>query len=86
MIALIGSRKVRVSAAGVAAFNRHWPCSPLRSTRAYWFEFERDGVASDAGDLVDCDVPESDDGAAALAMADDARRYLETGELPEWAL
>lgn len=85
MIALIGSRKVRVSRAGVAAFNRQWPGSKLRDTRAYWFEFERDGIAGDAGDLVDCDVPESDDGTEAAALADDARRYLETGDAPAWA-
>lgn len=85
MIALIGSRKVRVSAAGVAAFNARWPCSTLRPSRAYWFEFERDGVTGDAGDLVDTDCPESDDGPAASAMADDCKAYLETGDAPEWA-
>lgn len=76
---LVGPQKVRVSEAGVASFNRAWPCSELRSTRAYWFEFDSDG------DLVDCDVPHSDDGAAASAMADDCRDWLLKGESPEWA-
>lgn len=76
---LVGPRKVRVSQAGVASFNRGWPCSELRSTRAYWFEFDS------GGDLVDCDVPESDDGPAASAMADDCKAWLMEGESPEWA-
>lgn len=71
--------KVFVSAGEVAEFNRGWPCSELRSTRAYWFEFESNG------DLVDTDVPEHDDGSAATAMADDCRKFLKDDELPEWA-
>lgn len=78
IIGLVGPRKVRVSQVGVALFNRQWPCSTLRESRAYWFEFEPNG------DLVDCDVPEHDDGPAAAAMADDCRAWLEDGESPEW--
>lgn len=33
----------------------------------------------------DSDVPESDDGGAASAMADDCRAWLEDGDAPEWA-
>jgi hypothetical protein len=73
-------RKVIVSREDVAAFNAQWPCSTLRATRHYWFEFDSDG------DLVDCDVPEHDDGPAASAMADDARAFLETGDAPAWAV
>jgi hypothetical protein len=75
----IEGRKVIVSREGVEAFNRTWPCSELRSTRHYWFEFD------ESGDLVDCDVPEQDDGSAATAMADDCRRYLIDDEQPTWA-
>lgn len=73
------SRKVIVSIDGVKAFNRQWPCSELRETRAYWFEFDTDG------DLIDTDVPEHDDGAAALAMSADCLTFLDEGELPGWA-
>jgi hypothetical protein len=72
-------RKVIVSREGVEAFNQQWPCSELHSARAYWFEFETNG------DLVDTDVPEQDDGSAAVAMSQDCQAYLETGDLPEWA-
>jgi hypothetical protein len=71
------SRKVICSRDDVADFNRGWPCSSLRA-RAYWFEFDS------AGDLVDSDVPEHDDGPAASALADDAKAFLETGALPAW--
>lgn len=77
-MSFVGPRKVRVSADGVASFNRGWPCSELRSTRAYWFEF------STSGDLIDCDVPHTDDGAAATAMAADCLEYLDEGVMPEW--
>lgn len=77
-LSLVGVRKVRVSAEGVASFNRGWPCSTLRSSRAYWFEFEPDG------DLVDTDCPESDDGPAALAMAADCLAWLDDDTRPEW--
>lgn len=75
---IISGRKVRVSAAGVAAFNRGWPGSTLRASRAYWFEFDSDG------DLVDTDCPESDDGPAASAMAEDCKAFLLDGTRPEW--
>lgn len=74
----VGPRKVRVSATGVALFNGRWPCSELRSTRAYWFEFD------ESGDLIDSDVPEHDDGSAAVAMAADCLAWLDEGERPEW--
>lgn len=74
----IQGRKVIVSRDGVASFNRGWPCSELRDC-AYWFEFDA------AGDLVDVDVPESDDGGAASAMADDCRAFLVDGTRPAWA-
>lgn len=73
-----GGGKVRVTMAGVHAFNCQWPCSELRSNRAYWFEFDADG------DLVDTDCPESDDGPASVALADDCKLYLFNGTLPEW--
>ena len=71
-------RVVVVSAAGVASFNRGWPCSTLRTYRAYWFEFD------DQGDLVDSDLPEHDDGPAAVAMADDCKAWLFEGKQPQW--
>lgn len=63
-------RKVIVSREEVREFNRHWPCSELRD-RSYWFEF------AENGDLVDTDVPEHDDGSAAVALSQDAQRFLE---------
>ena len=78
-LTLVGPNKVRVSKAGVYQFNRTWPCSELRSNRAYWFEF--DGRR----DLVDVDVPESDDGSAASAMADDCKAWLFDDVEPDWA-
>ena len=79
MIQIISPRKVRISRAGVAAFNARWPCSSLRG-RSYWFEFD------DAGDLVDTDVPEHDDGPAALALSHDAQAFLFDDETPEWII
>ena len=73
------SRKVIVSREEVENFNRRWPCSELRPTRAYWFEFDADG------DLVDTDVPEHDDGSAALAMSEDCKAFLFEDATPEWA-
>lgn len=73
------TRKVIVPRADVAAFNAQWPCSTLRASRAYWFEFEANG------DLVDTDCPEQDDGPAAKAMADDCQAFLATGDQPAWA-
>lgn len=76
---IISGRKVIVSAAAVASFNRGWPCSELRSTRHYWFEFDS------TGDLIDSDLPHTDDGAAASAMAEDCREFLLEGTRPAWA-
>jgi hypothetical protein len=73
------NRKVIVSRELVSAFNSQWPCSELRSTRAYFFEFDTDG------DLIDMDVPEHDDGRAASAMADDCRSFLFDDIMPVWA-
>lgn len=67
-------RKVIVSRDEVASFNRGWPGSTLRATRAYWFDFDS-GYTTDP-DLVDTDVPEQDDGPAAHAMAMDCREFL----------
>jgi hypothetical protein len=78
MIAVIRPYKVRVSREGVAAFNARWPGSSLRD-RSYWFEF-----GPDQDDLVDTDVPEQDDGPAALALSQDAQAYLFDDALPEW--
>ena len=71
-------RKVIVPREAIAKFNAQWPCSELRSTRAYWFEYDS------KGDLIDHDVPEQDDGAAAYALVGDCKAFLETGELPSW--
>jgi len=62
--------KVIVSRSEVAEFNSQWPCSELRD-RSYWFEFAPNG------DLIDTDVPEHDDGAAALALSYDAQEFWE---------
>ncbi len=70
--------KVIVSRDGIASFNRAWPCSELRSSRAYWFEFD------DKGDLVDTDCPEQDDGSAALALSQDCKSYLFDDQQPAW--
>lgn len=75
----IQGRKVVVSRDGVTSFNRAWPCSELRDSRAYWFEFDS------SGDLVDTDLPESDDGSAAVAMSDDCRAFLFHNVRPDWA-
>lgn len=74
---LLTSNKIQVSAAEVAAFNRQWPCSSLRASRSYWFEFDEDN------DLVDTDCPEHDDGPAAVAMADDCKAFKD-GTLANW--
>ena len=78
MIEVISRNKVCVSSDSVAAFNRQWPCSELRATRCYWFEFANNG------DLIDTDVPEQDDGAAAAAMSEDCKIFLFESITPEW--
>lgn len=77
-LSLIAPTKVHVSAEGITAFNARWPCSELRDTRSYWFEFSADG------DLIDTDQPEQDDGAAALALVEDCKTWLFEDTLPEW--
>jgi hypothetical protein len=77
MAKIIG-RKVIASRSEVANFNSRWPCSTLRSTRAYWFEFDA------FGDLVDADCPEHDDGPASVAMAEDCKAFLFTGVESAW--
>ncbi len=73
-------RRIIVPPSDVASFNAQWPCSELRPAHGnYIFEF---GIT---GDLVDCDVPESDDGSAALAMAEDCREFMLSGIQPNWA-
>lgn len=74
----VQGRKVIVSRAGVASFNRGWPCSTLRD-RAYWFEFDADRA------LIDTDCPQHDDGPAALAMSQDCEAYLFDDDHPAWA-
>lgn len=76
---IISAHKVYVSRRDVESFNRGWPCSTLRASRAYWFEFD------ESGDLVDTDCPEQDDGPAASAMADDCKAYLFDDLAPSWA-
>ncbi|MDX0230291.1 hypothetical protein GOC14_06985 [Sinorhizobium meliloti] len=73
------TNKVIVSRQEVANFNRSWPCSTLRASRSYWFEFDSNH------DLIDTDCPESDDGPAAVAMADDCRAWLFDDETPDWS-
>jgi hypothetical protein len=73
------SRKVIVSPAEIAAFNSQWPCSNLRPSRSYWFEFDTDG------NLVDTDCPHTDDGSCAKALADDCRAFLFDDIAPDYA-
>lgn len=63
------SRKVIFSRDEVNAFRAQWPCCKLRD-RSYWFEFDKEG------NLVDCDVPEQDDGTDAGALCEEARDFL----------
>lgn len=79
-MAEIHGNKVIVSRGEVALFNSRWPASELRTSRHYWFEFD------DNGDLIDCDVPEHDDGPAASALSDDCKAYLFDGATPAWLL
>lgn len=78
LIVMEGKRKVRFTREAIALFNAQWPCSTLRATRSYWFEFDL------KGDLVDTDVPEQDDGNAARALSDDAKAYLFDDVTPPW--
>ena len=49
---IIGN-KVIVSRDEVASFNRGWPCSTLRETRDYWFDFDNSGDLVDTAFTVD---------------------------------
>lgn len=71
-------RVVFVSGDGVAAFNRRWPCSPIQPHEQF-FEFEANG------DLVFTSLQEDEDGSAAVAMSEDCRAFLTSGDVPEWA-
>ena len=79
LLEILNGNKVRVSRHAIALFNARWPCSTLRSSRAYWFEFDPRN-----GDLVDTDCPQQDDGPAASALADDCKAYLFDDVQPEW--
>lgn len=78
-VSLIEDRKVRVSKEAVALFNARWPASSLRTSRAYWFEFDANR------DLIDTDVPEQDDGDAATALAEDCEAWLFDAKAPAWS-
>jgi hypothetical protein len=78
-IHIIGPNKVQVTRLGVKLFNIGWPCSELRDSRSYWFEFDSNE------NLVDTDVPESDDGSASVAMSEDCKLFLFDGTRPAWA-
>ena len=77
-ISHIGPLKVMVDQVGIALFNRRWPGSNLRTSRHYWFEFDNDG------NLIDCDMPQHDDGTAAQALMEDCRAWLFDDVQPEW--
>ena len=68
---------VKVTAPGIAAFKKVWPCSGLPDN-LQWFEFAANG------DLVDTSITEESDGSAAAALADDCKAFLQDGTLPEW--
>ena len=80
VFSIVGPRKVRISRLGVALFNAQWPGSRLRSTRSYWYEFDR------LGDLIDHDAAEYDgDTQEHGALCDDAKAWMDDGTIPEWA-
>lgn len=79
MIEIIGKNKVRVSRYGIREFNRMFPCSTLRDTRSYWFEFD------DNENLIDTDCPEQDDGPAATAISQDCQEFLFRDIDPAWS-
>lgn len=64
---------VSVSAADVEAFKNQWPCNGMPTARI-WFQFDKRN-----GDLVDmlpCNWQERGaDGAAMLALIEDAQQY-----------
>jgi hypothetical protein len=78
LIYLIHPRKVVVDRTAIALFNAQWPGSNLRTTRSYWFEFDRNR------DLIDTDLPEHDDGSPAMALVEDCRAWLFDLHQPSW--
>jgi len=72
-------KKVIVSRLGVRLFNTQWPCSKLKVSRHYWFEFDENQ------EIIDTDVPEHSDGPEAVALGDDCKHFLFDNSLPEWA-
>jgi hypothetical protein len=66
----IQKNKIRFTQEEVEDFNKSWPASNLQP-RSYWFEFDK------IGNLIDTDVPEQDDGQAALGLSEEARAYLD---------
>jgi hypothetical protein len=61
---------VQVSTEEVYQFNRRWPCSELDGTHGITFEFDRAN-----GDLVGCSARDHEDGAALVALSEDAQAY-----------
>ena len=59
---------VTVSSREVENFKSHWPCSEL-PYRSIWFQFDKRN-----GDLIDV-RPSNIDGAALVALSEDARAY-----------
>jgi len=78
MLEIIAPRKVRISREGIALFNAYGSRSTLRASRAYWFEFDVNQ------ELIDSDVPQSDEGDAATALMLDAAAWLFDGIVPGW--
>ena len=69
--------RVQFSEDEVDEFIAQWPCCRIVSA-PLWFEFDS------AGNLIDLNLPEAEDGEAGLALADDARAFLFDGVDPEW--
>lgn len=83
MIHYLSTRRGRVyiSAAGIAAFNRTWPCSPLKAANGRWFEY------GNRGELVGHNFPENPDADTALAaLAEDCGEYAYDYHKPQWWL
>lgn len=71
---LLSSFRVAVNAGDIERFNRRWPCSELRGLRGVSFTFDKRG-----GSLEDVHyangTPERWDGAALVALSQDAHAY-----------
>lgn len=63
--------RVTVSADEVYEWSKRWPCSGLHGAISFTFDKRN-------GDLVDVAHPGSEDGAALVALSQDAQRYGET--------